>query len=126
MVTPRPSATASTVAGYRKMLIPKRRCDGDEGEPRPLTRLRRRARLNVVVIAAPFAADPVQRRMPSGDEVLILRKVDGYACAMRLRLAIGLILATACSGAPVEEGLFLPTWDAEGDRSYRDRAGRPG
>jgi hypothetical protein len=25
------------------------------------------------------------------------------------------MLATACSGPPVEEGLFFPTWDAEGD-----------
>jgi hypothetical protein len=39
----------------------------------------------------------------------------GYACAVRFRLAIGLMLATACSGPPVKEGLFFPTWDAEGD-----------
>ena len=40
-----------------------------------------------------------------------------YACPMRFRRAvgIGLILATACSGQPVEEGLFFPTWDAGGD-----------
>ena len=40
-----------------------------------------------------------------------------YACPMRFRLAIaiGLMLATACSGPPVDEGLFFPTWDAEGD-----------
>lgn len=34
---------------------------------------------------------------------------------MRFRVALGLMLATACSGAPVEEGLFFPTWDAGGD-----------
>ena len=40
-----------------------------------------------------------------------------HACPMRFRLAfaIGLMLATACSGSPVEEGLFFPTWDAGGD-----------
>ena len=34
---------------------------------------------------------------------------------LRVAIAIGLMLATACSGPPVEEGLFFPTWDAEGD-----------
>jgi hypothetical protein len=34
---------------------------------------------------------------------------------MHFRLAIGLMLATACTGPPVEEGLFFPTWDAGGD-----------
>jgi hypothetical protein len=34
---------------------------------------------------------------------------------MRLGLASGLILASACGGPPVEEGLFFPTWDAGGD-----------
>jgi hypothetical protein len=34
---------------------------------------------------------------------------------MRFRLTLGLVLATACSGAHVEEGLFFPTWDAGGD-----------
>jgi hypothetical protein len=34
---------------------------------------------------------------------------------MHIRLAIGLMLATACTGPPVEDGLFFPTWDAEGD-----------
>jgi len=48
-------------------------------------------------------------------ELPILRTADGYACAVRLRLAIGLVLATACSGPPVEEGLFFPTWAAGGD-----------
>jgi hypothetical protein len=33
---------------------------------------------------------------------------------VRHRIAIGLMLATAC-GPPVEEGLFFPTWDAGGD-----------
>jgi hypothetical protein len=32
---------------------------------------------------------------------------------MRYRLAIGFLLATACSGPPVEEGLFFPTWDPD-------------
>jgi hypothetical protein len=34
---------------------------------------------------------------------------------MHFRLAIGLMLATACTGPPVEDGLFFPTWDAGGD-----------
>ncbi|HJU57322.1 MAG TPA: hypothetical protein VJ774_01130 [Actinomycetota bacterium] len=34
---------------------------------------------------------------------------------MRFHLAIGLALATACSGATVEEGWFFPTWNAGGD-----------
>jgi hypothetical protein len=34
---------------------------------------------------------------------------------MHFRLTIGLILATACTGPPVEDGLFFPTWDAAGD-----------
>jgi hypothetical protein len=34
---------------------------------------------------------------------------------VRFLLAIGLMLATACSGPPVEEGLFFPTWDAGED-----------
>jgi hypothetical protein len=34
---------------------------------------------------------------------------------MRFRPAIGLMLATACTGPPVEDGLFFPTWDAGGD-----------
>jgi len=33
---------------------------------------------------------------------------------MRVLLALGLMLAAACSGPPVEEGLFFPTWDAGG------------
>jgi hypothetical protein len=33
---------------------------------------------------------------------------------VRFLLLLGLMLATACSGPPVEEGLFFPTWDAEG------------
>jgi hypothetical protein len=49
---------------------------------------------------------PVERRNPGS---------DGYACAVGFRLAIGLMVATACSGPPVEEGLFFPTWDAGGD-----------
>ena len=38
----------------------------------------------------------------------------GYAYSMRSRVVIGLILASACSGAPVQEGLFFPTWDPKG------------
>lgn len=34
---------------------------------------------------------------------------------MRFLPALGLMLATTCSGPPVEEGLFFPTWDAGGD-----------
>ena len=34
---------------------------------------------------------------------------------MRFVLALGLMLATACGGSPVEEGVFFPTWEAEGD-----------
>lgn len=33
---------------------------------------------------------------------------------MRFFLALGLMLATACSASPVEEGVFFPTWEAEG------------
>jgi hypothetical protein len=29
-------------------------------------------------------------------------------------LAIGVLLVVSCSSAPVEEGLFFPTWDASG------------
>ena len=34
---------------------------------------------------------------------------------MRFLPTLGLMLATACTGPPVEEGLFFPTWDAGGD-----------
>ena len=33
---------------------------------------------------------------------------------MRFGIAIGLMLATASSGPPVEEGLFFLAWEAEG------------
>ena len=56
----------------------------------------------------------------------LLRTADGYACAVRFRLAIGLMLATACSGPPVEEGLFFATWHARGDAPGAIVQGVPG
>ena len=41
-----------------------------------------------------------------------------------LRTTDRTILATACSGPPVEEALFFPTWDPGGRRALRASAGR--